>query len=208
MNMFDYLAHENARSREQMKDPAFRQRLRTMLLVLSAVPFALFGALCLGVASQETQTETSGHLWWKDTTTSDVPTETRIGWLLAGIVMVLIAIALVAVSIRFVTRQAALKKYAAILTGVEVIKIQQIADITGQSRSRVYQDIQTMIGSGMIDDMYVDYQREQVVSRKYIPKSSHKTVVSCSGCGANNEVIVGITRPCSFCGQPLVLAAQ
>ena len=51
-----------------------------------------------------------------------------------------------------------------------------------------------MIDSGMINDFYIDYQREQVVSRKYIPKMSHKTVVKCSGCGGNNEVIVGITQ--------------
>ena len=191
-----------------MKDPATRYQLRMAVLIFSAVTVALFGAICFGAASEETQTETSGHLWWKSETTSTIPAETRGGWLLAGIIMVLIAVALAAVAVRLATRRSALKKYEAILTGVEVITIQQIADITGQSRSRVYKDLQAMLRSGMIDDLYVDYQREQVVSRKYIPKTSHKTVVTCSGCGGNNEVIVGITRTCSFCGQPLVLASQ
>ena len=208
MNLFDYLAQENERARAQRKDPDFRYQLRMTLLVLSAVLSALFGAICFGVASEETQTKTSGHLWWRSETTSNVATETRVGWLMAGIVMVLIAVALAALAIRLAKGRAALKKYEAILTGVEVIPVQQISDITGHSRSRVYKDIQAMLRSGMIDDVYVDYQRERVVSRKYIPKTSHKTVVTCSGCGGNNEVIVGITRTCSFCGQPLVLATQ
>ena len=208
MNLFDYLAQENERARAQRKDPDFRYQLRMTLLVLSAVLSALFGAICFGVASEETQTKTSGHLWWRSETTSNVATETRVGWLMAGIVMVLIAVALAALAIRLAKGRAALKKYEAILTGVEVITVQQISDITGHSRSRVYKDIQAMLRSGMIDDVYVDYQRERVVSRKYIPKTSHKTVVTCSGCGGNNEVIVGITRTCSFCGQPLVLATQ
>ena len=208
MNLFDYLAQENERARAQRKDPDFRYQLRMTLLVLSAVLSALFGALCFGVASEETQTKSSGHLWWRSETTSNVATETRVGWLMAGIVMVLIAVALAAVAIRLAKGRAALKKYEAILTGVEVIPVQQISDITGHSRSRVYKDIQAMLRSGMIDDVYVDYQRERVVSRKYIPKTSYKTVVTCSGCGGNNEVIVGITRTCSFCGQPLVLAPQ
>lgn len=208
MNLFDYLAQENERARAQRKDPDFRYQLRMTLLVLSAVLSALFGALCFGVASEETQTKSSGHLWWRSETTSNVATETRVGWLMAGIVMVLIAVALAAVAIRLAKGRAALKKYEAILTGVEVIPVQQISDITGHSRSRVYKDLQAMLRSGMIDDVYVDYQREQVVSRKYIPKTSYKTVVTCSGCGGNNEVIVGITRTCSFCGQPLVLAPQ
>ena len=208
MNLFDYLAQENERARAQRKDPDFRYQLRMTLLVLSAVLSALFGAICFGVASEETQTKTSGHLWWRSETTSNVATETRVGWLMAGIVMVLIAVALAALAIRLAKGRAALKKYEAILTGVEVITVQQISDITGHSRSRVYKDLQAMLRSGMIDDVYVDYQRERVVSRKYIPKTSHKTVVTCSGCGGNNEVIVGITRTCSFCGQPLVLATQ
>lgn len=208
MNLFEYLAQESERSRQQMRDPALWRQARLGLLGLAAMLSVLVGALCLGAASKATQTETSGHLWWKSETTSIVPTQTRIGWLVAGIVLVALAIALAAVAIRLVTRQGALKKYEAILTGVEVISVQRISDITGLSRSRVYKDIRAMLRSGMIDDLYVDYQREQVVSRKYIPKTSHKTVVTCSGCGGTNEVIVGITRTCSFCGQPLVLASQ
>ena len=101
-----------------------------------------------------------------------------------------------------------MRNYAAILTGVEVMKIQEISDITGKNKRRVHRDLQAMIRTGMIEDFYIDYQRQLVVSRKYLPKTSYKTVVMCAGCGGPNEVIVGITRTCSFCGQPLALAAQ
>lgn len=67
---------------------------------------------------------------------------------------------------------------------------------------------QSLIDSDAISDFYIDYTADNVVSRKYLPKTSHKTVVKCSECGGNNEVIVGITRHCSFCGQPLLLGTN
>lgn len=81
----------------------------------------------------------------------------------------------------------------------------EIAGITGGSQATVYRDIQRMIDSGVLDDVHIDYQAEEVVSKRYVPKSSHKTVVTCRACNANNELIVGITRACSACGEPLVL---
>lgn len=148
-------------------------------------------------------TETSGWLWWQ--TTTEKPLEKRLPYLFIAIGMLAVALACLVIGIRLFTLLGGLKKYSVILVGVESISIQKIAGITNSSASKVYRDIQTMIDSGMIKDLYIDYQSEQVVSKKYLPKSSHKTVVTCSGCGGRNELIVGITRSCSFCGQPLVL---
>lgn len=149
------------------------------------------------------RTETTGHLFWKETT--ELSLSERLPWLLVGIGMIAVAAVCVVAAIRLTSIQGSLKKYPPILTGVESMKIQQIADITNSNRSKVYRDIQILIDSGAIDDFYIDYKAEQVVSRKYIPKSSHKTVVKCGGCGANNELIVGVTRTCGSCGEPLVL---
>jgi hypothetical protein len=193
---------------EHVTSPSFRLQQKLAFLALAAIPAGLGGALCLGSASEATRTKTTGHLFFKKTTTSDVATSTRVGWLLAGIVLILIAGALATAGVRLATRQAGLRKYPPILAGREIIKIQQIAEITGHSVRRVCEDVQSLIGSGMIEDFYVDYQQEQVVSTKYIPKTSHKTVVTCSGCGANNDVIVGITKNCTFCMKPLVLASK
>lgn len=200
--MFEAIARDYERQRI---DPEARKHQQQRALRSAVALSALVGALCMLSAKQETTTETSGTLWWERETTSVVPTSTRIGWFVAGVVLITFAVALATFLIRQARRREELKQYLVILTGVEVIKIQQISDITGHSPQRVYRNIQTMIGSGMIEDFYVDHQCEQVVSRKYIPKASYKTVVTCSGCGGNNELIVGITKTCSFCGQPLLL---
>lgn len=192
---------------EQMNAP-FGPHGRMILLAVGAAFSAGFSAICFSLASKGTRTETTSYLFWKDSTTSEVATSTRLEWLLAGIVLLLIAGALAAASFKRAARQARLKNYPPILTGREVIKIHQISEITGESVRRVYEDLKFMIESGMIEDFYVDYQQEQVVSRKYIPKASYKTVVTCSGCGGNNEVIVGITQSCTFCLEPLVLPTK
>lgn len=180
-------------------------------LTLAAVVFAIVGAVFFGLffRTKDTETETSGHLWWKDetTTTTDVSLGTRLLFLFIGLTLIGVSALLIYVRVRQATRRAAQKKYLAILTGIEAMKVHQIAAITGCDSSRVYRDIQRMIDAGVINDFYIDYAAEQVVSKKYVPKNSHKTVVTCRACGANNELIVGITRACGTCGEPLVLNA-
>jgi hypothetical protein len=134
-----------------------------------------------------------------------VPLWTRLLYLFIGLVLIAVAALLVYLRVRQAALRASHRKYIAILTGVERMKVQQIAGITNTSPSKVFRDIQRMIDSGLIDDAHIDYQAEEVVSKKYVPRISHKTVVACGACGANNELIVGITRPCRACGEPLVL---
>ncbi|MGY2702790.1 hypothetical protein [Nocardioides sp. HB32] len=207
MNLWEYLSTESERAERQ------RERMAGSLtrhwLTLAALVFGIVGAVFFGLSfkTKRTETETSGHLWWKDetTTTAEVPLATRLLLLFIGLALIAIAAVCVYVRIRQAARRAAQKKYLAILTGIEVMKVHQIAAITNSSPPRVYRDIQRMIDAGAIDDFYIDYTAEQVVSKKYVPKNSHKTVVTCRACGANNELIVGITRPCAACGEPLVL---
>jgi hypothetical protein len=183
--------------------------LRRHWLTLAALIFAIAGTVLvvLFFQTERTDTDTSGHLWWKDETTitTEVPLATRLLYLFIGLALISVAALSVYIRIRQAALQVSHKKYLAILTGFERMKIQQIAGITNSSPSTVYRDIQRMIDSGLIDDVHIDYQAEEVVSKKYIPKSSHKTVVTCRACGANNELIVGITSPCGACGEPLVL---
>lgn len=203
MNLFEYLSEADNRAQQQREQMA--GAFKRSWLALVALVFAIAGTVFVVLFFQAERTDSSGHLWWKDTTTTEVPLGTRQGYLLFGLGLIIVAILCVNVLIRRSVRSAAQKKYLAILTGGEVWKVQQIANITNLSPSTVYRDIQRMIDSGTIDDFYIDYKAEQVVSRKYIPKSSHKTVVTCLACGANNELIVGITRACAACGEPLVL---
>lgn len=171
-----------------------------------ALFLALFGALLLMGYLQTT--ESTGMLWWREERAIDLGE--RIPYLQGAIALWVGAIALGTVAVWLLVatperRRKRLKRYLPILKGIESMPIHQIASITNSNPSVVLRDIQTMIDSGMVDDVYVDYQASVVVSKRYVPATSHKTVVQCSQCGANAEVIVGITRSCAYCGQPLVL---
>ncbi len=170
-------------------------------LLITAGTLVLFGIVAMGIFSEST--ETSGSLWWKKTT--DIPLSERLPALFIGIFLFVLAVLCVVLAIKLFLIQGAYKKYLAILSSVESINVRQIARITATTPEKVYRDIQAMIDSGSIEDFYIDHGTEEVISKKFVPKSSHKTVVECTGCGGHNEVIVGITKSCSFCRQPLVM---
>lgn len=89
VDRFEYMAHERER----------QDRNRTLLGVVSFLSF-IAGMGCFAVASQKTEAKTSGHLWWKHETTVNIPTETRIGWLLAGVLLMLVAFTLAVIAYR------------------------------------------------------------------------------------------------------------
>lgn len=177
-------------------------------LAYVAMMAVAFGAIAVGASSEVEDTTTSGHLWWKKTTENVHADTERLTGVLVGIGLLAVAVLCAGLALKLITMQGGLKKYPPILVGVESMRIQKIADITGARTAKVYRDLESLINSGTIKDFYIDYESEQVFSTRYIPKRSHKTVVTCSGCGGNNELIVGITKHCSFCGEPLVLNAR
>ena len=209
MDKWQYKAELLAESRRQQEQ--MFGFLRRNWLMFAALIFAIAGTVLVVMffQAERTETKTSGHLWWKEesTTTTEVPLTTRLLYLFIGLGLIAVGALCGYVRIRQAALRASHKKYLTILTGSERMKVHQIASITKSSASRVYRDLQRMIDSGLIDDVHIDYQAEEVISKKYIPKSSYKTVVTCRACGANNELIVGITRVCGACGEPLVLHA-
>jgi hypothetical protein len=177
--------------------------------LLSAAGFAaMFAILCIGAFTEATEEKCTGHLWTKKCTDIPVPMSERLPWLLLGIGLLAFAAFGALAALRLISTQGHLKKYQAILTGVEAMSIGRIAEVTRSSASKARSEIQMLIDSEEISDFYIDYQADQVVSKKYVPKSSHKTVVTCRLCGAHNELIVGITRSCAACGEPLILEAR
>lgn len=185
--------------------PVKKQKKIAGGLLYAAVMAALFGYLLLSGYMETSDTEKTGWLWWEKTTTIEIPLAQRLPYLYGAIGLFAFVLVCVILAVALYTLSGSLKRYTPILTGVESISIQKIADITNSKPARVYRDIQSMIDSGMINDFYIDYGGEQVVSKKYVPKTSYKTVVACPGCGARNELVVGITRTCDSCGQPLQL---
>lgn len=174
-------------------------------LLTAALFTGMFGLLMSMGFGESTNEKCTGQLAWEKCVEVAVPMSQRITFLVLGIGLLAVAAVCLLAALRLMTLSGHFNRYLAILTGVESMSIQQIADITRSRPTKVRDEIQSMIDSEIITDFYIDYAADQVVSRKYIPKTSHKTVVKCSECGGNNEVIVGITRHCSFCGQPLLL---
>lgn len=167
--------------------------------LLAALITAFFSITCFGAFSEST--ETSGALWWKKT--SEIPMSERVPWLIGGLILVIVAIILVVIAVKLFLIQVSARRYTAILTGVESIELREVAHITRTSAARVSEDLEALIDSGVLEDYYVDHGSQRVVSRKFVPKAGRKAVVECQGCGAQNDVIVGITRPCDFCRQPV-----
>ncbi|WP_300591491.1 hypothetical protein [Microbacterium sp.] len=191
--------------RGQIKPPTPRQSLFGSLLGLA---FLLLLVGMLQFLQYTRTTETEGMLWWQET--REIPAGERAPYLQGAIAFWIFGAIVAVTAIWLMTRRPRqqrdkLKRYLPILKGVESMPVQQIAAITNTNPSTVYRDIQKMIDSGMADDIYLDYQGERVVSKKFVPDRSHKTVVTCPSCNARSEVIVGITRTCAYCNQPLPL---
>lgn len=177
--------------------------------VTLCVPFAFLMYLSYSETSEE---KCTGHLAWKKCHDVAIPMSDRLPDLLIAIGLIFVAM-LCAIAALVITTApkdgdddyAHLRRYIAILHGHESMSVLQIASITGTKADKVRAEIQKMIDSAMITDYYLDVARDMVVSKKYIPSTSHKTVISCPSCQAHTEVIVGIPAPCSFCRKPLIL---
>lgn len=190
---------------DQIKAATPRHRLAEFLL--GGAAFLLLTGLLFFTGSMRS-TETTGALWWEQTT--EVAASERAGYLQGAILLWVFAGVLGGMGIWLIVtapqrKLDKLKRYIPILKGVESMPIQQIAGITNNDPAAVYRDIQRMIDSGMVADLYLDYQGGRVVSKKFTPDSSTKTVVKCSSCGAQTDVIVGIARSCPYCGQGLTI---
>jgi hypothetical protein len=181
-----------------------RASVATMLK--GAIPLAVLGLIAsflfFTVSSEE---KCTGHLWNKECVDVPIPMSERLPFLLATIVLVGVIAFCAWGAFRLSTMAGPSRRYHAILTGIEHISVQRISAITDVPPARVRREIQELIDTGEIDDFYLDVSKDEVVSRKYVPKTSHKTVVVCTSCKGRNELIVGITKSCEFCRQPLLL---
>lgn len=189
--------------------PAESRKVVARVLLFVAAFSGAFGLLLtsLGIGGGETVTECDGPLLWKDCedVRHDWSTSTDVTLLVVGICFIVIAVTSVIASVRLFTMQGHLNRYLAILTGIESMSVMTIANITGSKPVRVREEVQSMIDAGALPDFHIDYGKDLVVSKRYIPKMSHKTVVTCPTCHANNDVVVGITKSCAFCRELLVL---
>lgn len=185
--------------------PVDRQKQVASALLWVAGISGLGSLFAISDFLKSSEEECSGILVWQSCTKRAIEFSERGPHLLLAILLAAAAIACLLLSLRLVNMQSDVRRYHAVLTGVESISIQEISAITGARPDKVRAEIQWMIDSDQIRDCVVDYSGDRVLNKRYIPERSHKTVVTCSACGADNELIVGIVKSCSFCGRPLKL---
>lgn len=164
---------------------------------------SLGGAWASLVKFTQKTTQTTTGIFFKKTITEHHSFSERLPYLIGAIVLVALAVYLFKATAKMFIVQNRYKKYEAIIKETERISIQELSDITGNSRKVIITDLQRMIDSEMISDYYIDHKLGAIISKKFIPESSTKKVVRCENCGATNEIIVGIPKNCDFCGMPL-----
>ena len=147
--------------------------------------------------------ETTGIIFKK---TVVHPLSERLPYLFIGIGLIIIAILCLIFALKLVLYQGQHKKYKAILKGIDSISVSKVSEITNTTERQTMNVIQNMIDSSLIDDVYVDYTRREIVNKNYIPNDIKKTVNTCKNCGRNNIVIIGVPKKCDYCQTPIVLS--
>lgn len=92
-----------------------------------------------------------------------------------------------------------------------------LAQATNSPEKTVKDNLKLMIKKGMVGDFAINEQDGAIVSNsganmaggpfaagtQAAPVAPMKVTVRCSGCGAPNEITMGETTECEYCGSPL-----
>lgn len=178
-------------------------------LLFAAFFSIFFGLLSFMVFTEESETITkeTGHLFWKKTTETTIHYDLseRIPYLIAAIVLVLVAVACLFIALRLTQLSRKYKNYLAIIKGNDKLLIQQIADINNSNPRQVMNDIQNMIDSNYINGYYIDYKQGLLVANNYNSERFVKNIVKCQSCGASNEVVIGQSNYCKYCDSLIII---
>jgi len=101
------------------------------------------------------------------------------------------------------------KKYIELVVNQGQILIDNIASAMGVSYEIAIKDLQKMIDLGYFANARIDHPNRELVLARHAFEQTASTftmqteskIVSCSGCGANNVIIVGQIGKCEYCGS-------
>lgn len=174
---------------------------------------AAFVASMLGFASYfsftekyETITKETGKLFWKKITEEKIyfTFSQRLPYLILAIILIPLAVLFLISAFKLGQMPGRYQKYSAIIKGNEKLRIQHIAEITNKHPRKVINDIQNLINSGYIDDYYIDHKQGLLIDKSSLAYSNLKKIIKCPKCGANNEIILGVTSYCIYCDSLLI----
>jgi hypothetical protein len=161
----------------------------------------MFGLLFFLAFTQENHTQTTGHLWWKETTEVHYELSDRIPYLIVAIALLFVTVICLIIVFKLSLMPGRFKKYLPIIKGCGQMPIQQIAGTMNRNPHRIISDLQDMIDSGYIKGYYIDYQRQLLVERGDLPRNVKKIVVQCPKCGQNTQVTIGVINYCQYCNS-------
>lgn len=108
------------------------------------------------------------------------------------------------------------KKYIDVIVNQNIQSIDNVASAVGLSYEAVAKDLQDMINIGYLKDAYIHQGNREIILKQREPVPvvyaqtvgteqavSQAKVVRCSGCGANNTIMVGSVSECEYCGTPI-----
>ncbi|MDD4310531.1 MAG: hypothetical protein PHO32_09140 [Candidatus Cloacimonetes bacterium] len=103
------------------------------------------------------------------------------------------------------------KKMINLVVNQKQTSIDNIASAVGLPYDDVVADLQTMINSHYFPGASIDSTNREIIlpiistapKEEYNHQAGSFKVVSCSSCGANNTVTLGMVVPCDYCGAPL-----
>ena len=108
------------------------------------------------------------------------------------------------------------KKYINIIVNHNEKSIDNIAAAVGVTYDTAIKDLKKMIDIGYLGGAFINQGNREIILKRHEPiaqafvgghAAPQMTTVSCSGCGANNVVTVGVITACEYCGSPVRVIA-
>lgn len=133
---------------------------------------------------------------------------------LQGIAYVLFGAFLVATGIQWRLLIKDYRTYMTVLSNDPTGSLTTISQATNSSVAAVKDNLKLMIRKGLAKDLVVDEQGNRVIRNMGSvnaaaappvgpPVAVETVAVTCSGCGAKNEVVRGVATQCDHCGATL-----
>ena len=136
--------------------------------------------------------------------------------LVIGIIMFVGGIVLLVKASKIKKSVVKYKRYIDMVVNQKIRSIDNVAAAMGLSYEEAVKDLQKMINIDYLKDGYIHHGNREISLKQHTPMPAmyaqvpaveqvplQTVALRCSGCGANNVVIVGKVSECEYCGVPI-----